>query len=141
MLVDYVGVACESVGHFGKVELFGIVGEACVGFFGHHAIVLPHIRHIECASTFGKVDFAVHADIFHNLVAVAMVDNKRLAKVDFLASFAENFVFKESVGGVAPASAALVLVFNLGGLDDLGVGEFESGAVWGYDFGVTGVGV
>ena len=58
-----------------------------------------------------------------------MVYHKTLAEVNFLARAAQDLVLKEGVGGIAPARTGLVLVLDGGVLDNLGVGELETGAV------------
>ena len=58
-----------------------------------------------------------------------MVHHEALAQVHFLAGLTQNFVLKERVARVAPARAALVLVFDGRGFNHFDVGELESRAV------------
>lgn len=103
LLFDNAKITAQDIGELACVKFLVAVGHAGVHAVGHHAVFVPHIAHVVGCTALGKIDGAVHAHIFHGFVIVAVVYHKPLAQVDFLASLAQNFVFKEGVGRIAPA--------------------------------------
>ena len=116
------------------VELLVTIGHAGIYLVGHHTVFAPNVGNVLGSATFSKVDRAIHADVLDGLVIVAVVNHEALAQVNLLAGEAQDLILKEGVGRVAPARTGLVLVLDGSVLDNLGVGEFETGAVGNDNF-------
>lgn len=71
------------------------VFKSAICFFGDETVIYHYVGNVECASALSEIDRAVHSDKFIGFVIVAMADDIHFAEVYFLASLAEDFVFKE----------------------------------------------
>ena len=99
------------------------VVETRVDLERYDPVPLDSLGHVVRSTSLGKVQLSVQTDVFVGLVHERMANDPHFREVHFGASGAQNLVFEQREGRVAPARTAAVLVFDRRGGEHFRVGE------------------